>query len=202
MPLANTLVVLTSDHGVLPLVETLQAKGIEARRAHPRVLEAAVEQALEKKYPGVENLIADSRRDIYLDEEVMQRHQLKRQEVETTIIDALLSTGLVEAVYTHSQLLSDKPSNDPYIELFRRQRESVEDHYRIPIPEGRPGWNGGKRCPYGPTPLQWRPGPHTSHIGFYPPAGDATFYPHIGRVNAGRSIFPARWELCSYSKCW
>jgi len=117
--LDHTLVVLTSDHGVLPLVETLQAKGIEARRAHPQVLEAAVEQALKKKYPGVENLIADSRRDIYLDEEVMQRHQLQRQEVETTIIDALLSTGLVEAVYTHSQLLSDKPSNDPYIELFR-----------------------------------------------------------------------------------
>ena len=117
--LANTLVVLTSDHGVLPLVETLQAKGIEARRAHPQVLEAAVEQALEKKYPGVEDLIADSSRDIYLDEEVIQKHHLKRQEVETTIIDALLSTGLVEAVYTHSQLLSDKPSNDPYIELFR-----------------------------------------------------------------------------------
>ncbi len=117
--LDHTLVVLTSDHGVLPLVETLQAKGIEARRAHPQVLEAAVEQALKKKYPGVENLIADSRRDIYLDEEVMQRHQLQRQEVETTIIDALLSTGLVEAVYTQSQLLSDMPSNDPYIELFR-----------------------------------------------------------------------------------
>ncbi len=117
--LANTLVVLTSDHGVLPLVETLQAKGIEARRAHPQVLEAAVEQALEKKYPGVENLIADSFIDIYLDEEVIQRHQLKRREVETTIVDALLSTGLVEAVYTHSQLLSDEPSSDPYIELFR-----------------------------------------------------------------------------------
>lgn len=117
--LDHTLVVLTADHGVLPLVETLQAKGIEARRAHPQVLEAAVEQALEKKYPGVENLIADSSRDIYLDEEVIQKHHLKRQEVETTIIDALLSTGLVEAVYTHSQLLSDKPSNDPYIEFFR-----------------------------------------------------------------------------------
>ncbi len=49
----------------------------------------------------------------------MQQHQLERQEVEATIIDALLSTGLVEAVYTHSQLLSDKPSSDPYIELFR-----------------------------------------------------------------------------------
>jgi predicted AlkP superfamily pyrophosphatase or phosphodiesterase len=117
--LDHTLVVLTADHGVLPLVETLQAKGIEARRAHPQVLESAVKQALEKKYPGVENLIADSSRDIYLDEEVMQQHQLDRQEVEATLIDALLSTGLVEAVYTHSQLLSDQPSDDPYIELFR-----------------------------------------------------------------------------------
>ena len=117
--LDQTLVVLTADHGVLPLVETLQAKGIEARRAHPEVLESAMKQALENKYPGVENLIADSRRDIYLDEEVIQRHQLERQEVEATLIDALLSTGLVEAVYTHSQLLSDQPSNDPYIELFR-----------------------------------------------------------------------------------
>ena len=117
--LDKTLVVLTADHGVLPLVETLQGKGIEARRAHPQVLEAAVEQALENQYPGVENLIADSSRDIYLDEEVLQRHRLDRTEVETTIISALLSTGLVEAVYTHAQLLSNEPSSDPYIELFR-----------------------------------------------------------------------------------
>ncbi len=120
--LDHTLVVLTSDHGVLPLVETLQAEGIEARRAHPQVLEAAVEQALENRFSGVGGLIAHFARDtknIYLDEEVMRRHQLERREVESAIIDALLSTGLVEAVYTHSQLLSDEPSNDPYIDLFR-----------------------------------------------------------------------------------
>ena len=120
--LANTLVVLTADHGVLPLVEILQTKGIEARRAHPQVLEAAVEQALENRFPGVGGLIAHFARDtknIYLDEEVMRRHQLERREVESAIIDALLSTGLVKAVYTHSQLLSDEPSSDPYIKLFR-----------------------------------------------------------------------------------
>ncbi len=117
--LAHTLVVLTSDHGVLPLVESLQAKGIEARRVYPEVLEDAVEQALENRFPGFDGLIAHFATDIYLDEEVMQRHQLERQEVETTIINALLSTGLVEAVYTHSQLLSNEPSDDPYIELFR-----------------------------------------------------------------------------------
>ena len=120
--LANTLVVLTADHGVLPLVETLQTKGIEARRAHPQVLEGAVEQALENRFPGVGGLIAHFARDtkdIHLDEEVMRRHQLEPREVESAIIDALLSTGLVEAVYTRSQLSSDEPSSDPYIELFR-----------------------------------------------------------------------------------
>jgi len=120
--LANTLVVLTADHGVLPLVETLQAKGIEARRAHPQVLEGAMEQALENRFPGVEGLIAHfakDTKDIHLDEEVMQRHQLEPREVESAITDALLSTGLVEAVYTRSQLSSDEPSSDPYIELFR-----------------------------------------------------------------------------------
>ncbi len=120
--LANTLVVLTADHGVLPLVETLQAKGIEARRAHPKVLEVAVEQALENRFPGVGGLIAHFARDtkdIHLNEEVMRRHQLEPREVESAIIDALLSTGLVEAVYTRSQLSSDEPSTDPYIELFR-----------------------------------------------------------------------------------
>jgi len=120
--LANTLVVLTADHGVLPLVETLQTKGIEARRAHPQVLEGAMEQALENRFPGVGGLIAHFARDtknIHLDEEVMRRHQLEPHEVESAIIDALLSTGLVEAVYTRSQLSSDEPSTDPYIELFR-----------------------------------------------------------------------------------
>ena len=120
--LANTLVVLTADHGVLPLVETLQAKGIEARRAHPQVLEGAVEQALENRFPGVGGLIAHFARDtkdIHLNEEVMRRHQLEPREVESAIIDALLSTVLVEAVYTRSQLSSDEPSTDPYIELFR-----------------------------------------------------------------------------------
>src|SRR5262245_24237848 len=33
--LANTIVVLSADHGVMPLVEVLQARGIDARRVNP-----------------------------------------------------------------------------------------------------------------------------------------------------------------------
>src|SRR6185436_3586044 len=51
--LANTLVVLTADHGSLPLVENLQAEGVDAKRASPAVLKDAVGQALTRMFPGV-----------------------------------------------------------------------------------------------------------------------------------------------------
>ena len=50
--LANTLVVLTSDHGVDPLVENQQAKGIEARRAAPATLQNAVKAGIRQALPG------------------------------------------------------------------------------------------------------------------------------------------------------
>ena len=56
--LANTLVVLSADHGALPLVENLRSRGIEARRASPDTLENAVQEALDRRFPGVHGLIA------------------------------------------------------------------------------------------------------------------------------------------------
>jgi len=118
--LGNTLVVLTADHGSLPLVETLQAQGIDARRAAPAVLENAVKQALAKKYPRIEGLIQNySAPDFYLDEDVIRRGNLNRKEVETTAIQALLATGLVEKVYTADDLRGTNPLSDPYFRLFQ-----------------------------------------------------------------------------------
>jgi arylsulfatase A-like enzyme len=117
--LANTLVVLSADHGSLPLVENLRGKGIEARRASPTVLENAVRKAFDQRFPGVSGLIAHFATDIYLDTEVMGRHHLDRTAVEETAINALMSTGLVEKVYTHSDLMSIADSTDPYLKLFQ-----------------------------------------------------------------------------------
>ena len=50
--LANTLVVLSADHGSLPLVENLRRQGIEARRASPEILKNAVQKALDATFPG------------------------------------------------------------------------------------------------------------------------------------------------------
>jgi predicted AlkP superfamily pyrophosphatase or phosphodiesterase len=117
--LNNTLVVLTADHGSLPLVENLQAKGLDARRANPGVLQTAVRQALEKRFPGAGDFTVFSSPDFYFNEEVLRRRNLNRKDVEQTAITALLQTGLVEKVYTHEDLSSTVQSSDPFLPLFR-----------------------------------------------------------------------------------
>lgn len=117
--LANTLIVLSADHGSLPLVENLRAKGIDARRASPDVLANAVREAFTRRFPGVDGLIAYFATDIYLDDEVIARNRLARTTVEQTAIDALMSTGLVEKVYTQSDLMKIDDSTDPYLKLFQ-----------------------------------------------------------------------------------
>jgi predicted AlkP superfamily pyrophosphatase or phosphodiesterase len=118
--LANTLIVLTADHGSLPLVGNLQAKGIDAKRAAPAVLENAVKQSLARTFPGVEGLIRYyAAPDFYLDAEVIQRNKLNRKNVEDTAIQALLATGLVAKVYTADDLRGPEPASDPYFRLFQ-----------------------------------------------------------------------------------
>jgi len=117
--LDRTLVILSADHGSLPLVEVLQSKGIDARRASPSELERTVKQALQSNYPGVNGLITNYEApNFYLDLEVIRKNKLNRGEVEATITKALLSTGLIEAVYTDSQLLEGTGRDDPYFQLF------------------------------------------------------------------------------------
>jgi len=117
--LQNTLIVLTADHGSLPLVENLQAKGIDAQRASPAVLQNAVRQALEQRFPGVANMFVFSSPDFYFNEETLRRNNIDRKEVEKTAIAALLRTRLVEKVYTQDDLTGTAPSNDPFLPLFR-----------------------------------------------------------------------------------
>jgi len=121
--LANTLVVATADHGATPLVEALNAKGVNARRGTRAEVDSALRQALAKKYPGVDGLVADltisGEFRLYLDEDVIRQNKLISSDVEETAAKAMMSTGLFEVAYTGSDLLGQKPSNDPYIQWFR-----------------------------------------------------------------------------------
>jgi predicted AlkP superfamily pyrophosphatase or phosphodiesterase len=117
---SNTVIVLTADHGAMPLVENLQAKGLKAERVRPDVLENAVKQELERKFPGAGKLIrAYLAPDFYFDLALMQKLHLKRSEVEQTAVTALLGTGVVAKAYTHDDLRSSQPTSDSFLPLFQ-----------------------------------------------------------------------------------
>ena len=116
----RTLVVLSADHGSMPLVETLQAQGIDARRASPALLAKAVETALTDRFHGAEGIVAASDPpSFYLDLDRIRARGLARADVEATIAKALMATGLVQAAYTEASLFGDGPDKDPNLRLFR-----------------------------------------------------------------------------------
>ena len=119
------LAVLTADHGVMPLVELLQKRGLPARRASGEEIEAPVRKALAARFPGATDILANHEPLTYplsyvLDREALSRRGLAAGEVEQTIRQALLGTGLVDAVYAAPELMGSKPADDPYFDLHQR----------------------------------------------------------------------------------
>lgn len=117
------ILVLTSDHSVMPLAETLQKQGVKAGRVKPADLQTAAMAALERRFPGKKDLVASYMApDFYLNLEALERQGLRREDVERTLSDALLASGAVEKVYTASSFAGDPPpsSVDPYFDAVKR----------------------------------------------------------------------------------
>lgn len=118
--LDRTLVVLTADHGSQPLVETLQARGQQARRVSHRAMEELFKSALTRRFPGAQGLLPYwSPPNFYLDEEAIRRKGLQMEEVAATVAQVLRESGLTAAVYTKADFMKSAPPADPYFELFR-----------------------------------------------------------------------------------
>ena len=119
----RTIFVLSADHSVMPLVESLQKQGLAAKRVLPADLQTAVKAALEKRFPGASDLVAAYLApDFYLNLAAIAKRGLHRQDVEKTIGDALMATGDVAKIYTAASFAGDPPSltDDPYFDSVRR----------------------------------------------------------------------------------
>lgn len=119
----GALFVLAADHSVMPLVETLQAQGLPAKRVVPADLQAAGMKALAKRFPAAKDLVsAYLAPDFYLNLPSIARQGLRRADVEKTLAEALMGTGVVAKVYTASSFAGDPPSatEDPYFDAVQR----------------------------------------------------------------------------------
>jgi hypothetical protein len=119
--LSRTLIVLSADHGSMPLVERLQERGLPAQRATNDAFRSAVTGALERSFPGKTGLVAlQSGNDVWLDLDAIARQGLRRAEVEAAVASGFLDTGLVLRCYTHAQLQGEPPNDDPMFAAMRR----------------------------------------------------------------------------------
>lgn len=115
------LFAMSADHGVMPLPELLQERGTPARRVPPQALADPVDRALQARFPGAPALVAQREGPhVYLDLDAIERHGLRRADVEATVAQALLASGIVEHVYRDADMLGDAPAADPAFELFQR----------------------------------------------------------------------------------
>lgn len=118
--LDRTLIVLTADHGVMPLVEVLDARGVDARRVDPRELLAGVLQELGKHYENPRELLTSfGPGGVYFNRERLRARGIEQKDVEDVVASALMASDDVAAVYTREELAGTAPSDDPYLWLYR-----------------------------------------------------------------------------------
>jgi hypothetical protein len=117
--------VLTADHGVLELPETLQARGIGAKRIGPvetGVFTGAVTRALEAAH-GVRFKLGFTSHGFSLDPVEVLESGLDPAALRRTMADASVEAHWVAAAYTLEELMGEaSPSaagEEPWLELYR-----------------------------------------------------------------------------------
>jgi predicted AlkP superfamily pyrophosphatase or phosphodiesterase len=110
--LANTLVVLTADHGVAPVAEVNIERKMPGGRLRSADLDKAVQDALTKKYGEGKWIEARAEYSLYLDLKLIEQKGLPVADVEQTAVDALRRMPHVFRVYSASELLAGRVTHD------------------------------------------------------------------------------------------
>jgi predicted AlkP superfamily pyrophosphatase or phosphodiesterase len=103
--LANTIIVLTADHGVAPVPEHSQDIGLGGGRFASRSLTSAIKAGLDKRFGEADWILAAGNGNIYFDYDLIERKKVNRQEMERTGCEAALKFEGVGHCFTRSQLL-------------------------------------------------------------------------------------------------
>jgi len=131
-----TCVVLTADHGSLPLIENLRVKGIDARRVALHELKEKVQEGLKHAYPAASGLLlALNPFQTYLDEEAIQRNKLDLRQVEECVRQVLLESGNFEVIYTQSEILDSGTPTNATLELIRNSFYQPRSPHLTTIPK-------------------------------------------------------------------
>ena len=110
--LDHTVVAFTSDHGVAPLPEWLNERGMPGGRMTTNELFGPVQEALTTAFGEGKWLLATAGSSPYLDYELIEKRRLDPFEVRRVAAAAVAKVKHVARVYTRDQLLRGEVPND------------------------------------------------------------------------------------------
>lgn len=109
----EVLVVLSADHGGLPVPEQLSAYGFAAGRIKKKTIKEAVEKALKDKFGGDKWVVALEDPHIFLDRKKIEEKKLKPEDVERVAGEAAAKLDGFGGYFTRSQLVEGRvPDSD------------------------------------------------------------------------------------------
>lgn len=104
--LNKVLIVLTGDHGVAPLPETMAERKMPGGRLSDKIALNAVQSALTARYGEGDWILFGSYGTFYFDNDLIRQKNLSAKEVHDTATEALLKIPQVFRVYTREQLIA------------------------------------------------------------------------------------------------
>jgi predicted AlkP superfamily pyrophosphatase or phosphodiesterase len=104
----EVLVVLSADHGGVPLPEQLSSFGFNAGRIKKKVIGEAVEKALKDRFGGDKWVVALEDPHIFLDRKKIEEKKLRPEEVERVAGEAAAKLEGFGGYFTRSALLEGK----------------------------------------------------------------------------------------------
>ncbi|HUA86366.1 MAG TPA: alkaline phosphatase family protein [Bryobacteraceae bacterium] len=110
---ANTLVVLTADHGVAPVPEVNEARHMPGGRIKPAELMEKINTALADRFGAGKWLLANSPTMPYLNLPLIAEHKLDPAEVERVAAAAALTEAHIARAYTRHDILAGQMQQDP-----------------------------------------------------------------------------------------
>jgi len=121
----HVLVVLTADHGVMPMVEQLQQDRMPGGRMAEPTLFDPLRHALEARFGTGEWLLSTAGTSPYLNRKLISEKGLDPREVERVAAVAIAGVPHVARVYTREQLLMGQVSGDKLSERIVRSFNNV-----------------------------------------------------------------------------
>ncbi|HTQ98906.1 MAG TPA: alkaline phosphatase family protein, partial [Candidatus Acidoferrum sp.] len=134
--LQNTVIVLSADHGVDDIPESLHADGYAAERLGGDPFKAKLNAALRQRLNVNEDLVASSLPpNLYLDPAQLHKLGLDTVTVENVLADVVRAEPGVAYVFTHAELMAGHLGNKPLLDKIQRAFHPQRSGDVIAIPQ-------------------------------------------------------------------